>query len=232
MADEPTGSEAGRRSLRPHVRSRMAALAIAVGVFGLSFGMLATTAGLSPLTAGLLSLLVFAGGSQFAAVGVLAGGGSPLAAVASGLLLNARYVPFGLAIAPELRGGALRRALAAHLVIDETVALALPERARCGPVECVFWVAGVLLGVTWVSGTVAGALAGSVIGDPDALGLDVAFPAGFLALLAPLLDSTRARVSAVAGAVIAVALLPLAPPGVPVLAAALGAAVGLAVPAR
>lgn len=206
----------------------MATLATAVGVFGVSFGVLAVAAGLSAVAAVAMSLFVFAGGSQFAAIGVIAAGGGPVAAVASGLLLNARYAPFGISVAPFLSGGPLRRALAAHLVIDESVALALARRDT-DPGR-VFTITGVALGVTWIAGTAVGALAGSAIGDPAALGLDVAFPAGFLALLAPLLDRARTRAAAVAGAAIAVALLPVAPPGIPVLAAGLGALAGFALP--
>jgi 4-azaleucine resistance transporter AzlC len=212
------------------VPGAIATLAAAVGVFGVSFGVLAVAAGLSPFAATAMSALVFAGGSQFAAVGVIAAGGGPVAAVVSGLLLNTRYAPFGIAVAPALTGGRLRRALAAHLIIDEGMALALTrddsERQR------VFVLTGLALGATWVGGTGLGALAGSSIGDPTVLGLDVAFPAGFLALLAPLLDRPRTRAAAAAGALIAVALLPVAPPGVPVLAAALGVVAGLALPAR
>lgn len=223
-----TDVTAHRLSGRPvAMAARVAPLAVAVGVFGLSFGVLAASAGLSPGAACAMSALVFAGGSQFAAVGVVAAGGSPLAAVASGLLLNARYLAFGVAMAPHLRGGPLRRAAAAFFVIDESVALALAEpddrAAR------MFWWTGTMLGIAWIAGTAAGALAGAAIGDPRVYGLDAAFPAGFLALLAPLLDRRRARVAAAVGGVVAVALLPFAPPGVPVLAAAVGAAVALRV---
>ncbi len=213
------------------VRSKIAGLAVAIGVFGLSFGVLAVTAGLSPLVACAMSLLVLAGGSQFAAVGVVAAGGSPVAAVVSGALLNTRFVPFGLALAPLLEGGLLRRAVASHILVDESAALAIAEgrHGRASP-DRVFWLTGITVLVTWNVGTALGAFAGGLIGDPEALGLDVAFPAGFLALLAPLLDTRRARVSALAGVAIAIVLVPTAPPGVPVLAATLGAALALLVP--
>lgn len=207
------------------------ALGVAVGVFGLSFGVLAVASGISAPMACALSALVFAGGSQFAAVGVIAAGGSPLAAVASGLLLNARYAAFGLALAPVLRGTLLHRAAAAHLVVDESAALALgrrdPREARQA-----FWTTGIMLFVLWNTGSLLGALAGGAIGDPAALGLDAAFPAGFLALLFPLLTGPRTRVAALSGAGVALALTPFVPPGVPILAAALGALAGLAVPER
>lgn len=201
-------------------------LASAVGVFGVSFGALAVAAGLSPAMACAMSALVFAGGSQFAAVGVVAAGGSPAAAVASGLLLNARYVAFGLAVAPRLSSGRGGRALAAHLVIDESSAVALREPDDHGARRA-FWATGLAVFVLWNAGTALGALAGEAIGDPAALGLDAAFPAGFLALLAPLLRDASSRAAALGGVAIAVALLPVAPPGVPVLAAAGGVVAGL-----
>ncbi|MPZ87783.1 MAG: branched-chain amino acid ABC transporter permease [Nitriliruptorales bacterium] len=205
------------------------ALGVAVGVFGLSFGVLATASGVSAPMACALSALVFAGGAQFAAVGVIAAGGSPLAAVASGLLLNARYAAFGLALAPVLRGTLLQRAAAAHLVIDESAALALGRRDQ-DEARQAFWTTGIVLFVLWNTGTLLGALAGGGIGDPAALGLDAAFPAGFLALLFPLLTGPRTRVAALSGAGIALALTPFVPPGVPILAAVLGALAALAVP--
>lgn len=208
-------------------------LAVAICAFGLSFGVLAVTAGLSPIMACAMSLLVFAGGSQFAAVGVIAAGGSPLAAVASGALLNTRFVPFGLPLAPLLEGGRLRRAVASHLVVDESAALAIAEgkHGRTSP-DRVFWWTGITALVAWNGSTAVGAFAGGLIGDPETFGLDVAFPAAFIALLAPLLDSRRARVSALGGAALAIALLPNAPPGVPVLAAAAAALLALVIPEK
>lgn len=201
-------------------------IAVAIGVFGVSFGVLAAASGLSWQMACAMSLLVFGGGSQFAAVGVVAAGGAPAAAVAAGLLLNTRYTPFGLAVAPALRGGLLTRMVAAQLVIDESSAMALGQtdpRLR----ERAFWVTGVAVFVCWNAGTALGAVAGSLLGDPRALGLDAAFPAGFLALLGPLLTTPAARRAAGAGAVVAVALVPFTPPGVPVFVAAAAALAGL-----
>lgn len=201
-------------------------LAAAVGVFAISFGVLAQATGLSWQMACAMSALVFGGGSQFAAVGVVAAGGSPVAAVAAGLLLNTRYAPFGLAIAPSLRGGLARRMLAAQLVIDESSALALGQTDPALR-ERVFWVAGVAVFVFWNLGTLIGAVAGQALGDPRALGLDAAFPAGFLVLLGPLLRDAGAKRAAVAGALIAVALVPFTPPGVSILVAALASLAGL-----
>jgi predicted branched-subunit amino acid permease len=207
------------------------AIGAAVGAYGLSYGVLATAAGLSPLVATLSSLLVLAGGSQFAFVAVLAAGGNPLTGAVGGLLLNLRYAVFGLAVAQALPRGPLPRRLAdAYLVVDESVALALGAAARGASPTVVtrtFRRIGLAVSVAWIGMTGLGAFGGQLIGDPRALGLDAAFPAGFLALLAPWLRTPPARRAAVAGALLAVALTPLTPPGVPIIAAALGALAGL-----
>lgn len=188
--------------------------------------MLAGATGLPWQMACAMSLLVFGGGSQFAAVGVIAAGGTPAAAVGAGLLLNTRYVPFGLAMAPVLRGGVLKRMLAAHLVIDESSAMGLGQDDAATR-ERAFWITGIAVFVLWNAGTALGALAGQALGDPKALGLDAAFPAGFLALLGPLLRTPQSKRAAVAGAALAVVLIPFTPPGVPIFVAAVGALAGL-----
>jgi 4-azaleucine resistance transporter AzlC len=203
------------------------AIGASVAVFGLSFGVLSTAAGVSVAQTCALSLLVFGGGAQFAVVSVVAAGGTTAAAVVSGLLLNSRYIPFGIVVSRFLQGRLARRALGAHLLTDESAALAMaapdPQQGARA-----YWISGAVLYVLWNAGTLAGALAGEAIGDPTALGLDAAFPAGFLALLVPLLRDRRSRVAAAAGVVLALALTPVAPPGVPILAASLGALAGLA----
>lgn len=197
-------------------------LGAATGVFGVSFGVLATTAGLSVAQASALSVLVFTGASQFAAVGVIAGGGSVGAALGSAVLLAARNGAYGVALAPMLRSRSLaRRLLAAQLVIDETTAMATAQADRARARDA-FWWTGLSVFVFWNAGTLLGALGGDVIGDPETLGLDAAFPAGFIALAAPHLRSRRGKVAAVTGALIALVLIPLAPAGTPILAAALG----------
>jgi predicted branched-subunit amino acid permease len=204
---------------------------LAVGAYGLSYGVLAVAAGLSPLTATVSSLIVLAGGSQFAFVGVLAAGGNPLAGAMGGLLLNLRYLAFGFAIAPHLPPGPTwRRALDGYLVVDESVALAL-----AGPVDQIgrrFRVVGGTVVTAWIGATALGAFGGRLLGDPAALGLDAAFPAGFLALLAPWLRQRRGRVAAAVGVLLALVLTPITPPGVPILAAGLGALVALRLPAE
>ena len=192
-----------------------AGIGVAVGVYGVSFGVLAVAAGLSPAQACVMSMLVFTGASQFAFVGVLAGGGGALAAMGPAVMLAVRNAAYGLSLAPILPRRLRDRALAAHLVIDETTAMA---RAQDDPraARRAFLATGVSVWVCWNAGTLAGALLGGGLGDPRTLGLDAMFPAAFLALLAPQLRRPGAPVAAVAGAVIALALLPFAPAGVPV----------------
>jgi predicted branched-subunit amino acid permease len=186
--------------------------------------VLAADAGLSLAKTCALSLLVFAGGSQFAAVS-LAAAGNPAAGVASGLLLNTRLLPFGILAAPLLGGPRWRRALGSQLVVDEPVVLALEHQERAAS-RSAFWFSAVLLYACWNVVTVVGALGGDVIGDTRRIGLDGAFPAVFVALLAPRMQDRSARGVALGGAAIAVALTPLLPAGVPVLVAGLAVVLG------
>jgi predicted branched-subunit amino acid permease len=197
-------------------------VAVAVSVFGLSFGVLAAEAGLGAGKAAAMSLLVFSGGSQFASVSVVMAGGTQAGAVVSGLLLNVRLLPFGVTVAHLLGPGRLRRAVGAQLVVDESTALATatPDR-RLG--RSAFWWSGAALFVGWNAATVLGVEAGQLFGSPEGIGLDGAFPAVFVALLVPRLREPGATVAAVVGAAVALVLVPLAPPGVGVLAATLGA---------
>jgi len=201
-------------------------LAIAVGLFGISFGVLSvSTGGMGALPAIAMSASTFAGSAQFAAASVMAAGGQPLAAIAAALLLNARYLPIGLSVARFLPGGPLRRLMAAQLVVDESWAIAADGEGRFDAHRLIG--AGIVLWLAWLVGTVVGVLGGETLGDPAALGLDAAFPALFLALLVPQLASRRAVVVAALGAAIAIALVPFAPPGVPIIAAAGAALIGL-----
>ncbi len=197
-------------------------LGVAVGVFGASFGVLATTAGLTVAQACAMSLLVFTGASQFAVVGVIGTGGTLGSALGSALLLAARNAAYGVALAPTMSGRSLgRRLLAAQLVIDESTAMAMAQPSRRAR-EQALWTTGIAVFVCWNVATLLGAAVGDAIGDPAVLGLDAAFPAGFAALAVPHLRTRQGRVAAVGGVVIALALVPLAPAGVPIVAAALG----------
>jgi 4-azaleucine resistance transporter AzlC len=195
--------------------------AAGAAVNGASFGAIAVASGLSWWMPTVMSVLVFAGGAQFVAVGVVAAGGSPAAAVIAGLVLNSRHLPFGLAVGDVLGRSWLGRLVGSHLLIDETVAFAMaqrdPARARAA-----YWACGVSLFVAWNVGVIGGALAGRAVGDPGAFGLDAAFPAALLALVLPALRDAATRRAALLGAAIALATTPLLPAGVPVLLALLG----------
>ncbi len=255
---------------RPFVVGQVVPISLAVGAYGLSYGVLATAAGLSPGLATLSSVVVLAGGSQFAFVGVLAAGGHPMTGALGGLLLNLRYLAFGLAIAPHLsRGPWWRRALDSYLLVDESVALALggsqhkraerrhsqdpgrtvvsndgsgtsddegaladatgDERLPTLTVAGRYRRVGLGVVIAWIGATAVGAYGGQLLGDPERFGLDAAFPAGFLALLAPWLRQRSGQVAAAVGVLLALALTPVAPPGIPILAAGLGAVVALQV---
>jgi 4-azaleucine resistance transporter AzlC len=198
-------------------------LALAPFLFGASFGLLALDAGMGALGAVAMSATTFAGSAQIAAASILDSGGGAAAAIVAALLLNARYVPFSLAVASIFPGSRKRRLLESQLIVDESWALS----GRSGRFEYgVLIGAGLLLYVLWIGGTALGTVAGDLL-DPEAIGLDAAFPALFLALLAPYLRERRALVTAVAAAVITLVLLPVAPPGLPIVAASLAALIGL-----
>ncbi len=196
---------------------------LASGVVGVSFGAIAVAGGLPVWVPVLMSLIVYAGSAQFSAVGVLLAGGGPVAAAATGLLLNTRTAAFSLAVADVIGGrGRLARFLGAHLVTDETVAFTL---AQTDPVRrrAAFWVNGLGLFAAWNTGVLAGALAGSALGDTAAYGLDAAFPAVLVALVLPALrEDAGIRQAAVLGAAVALAVTPAVPAGVPVLLALAG----------
>jgi 4-azaleucine resistance transporter AzlC len=197
------------------------ALAAAIGVVGASFGALATAAGVPVAMTFGMSLLVFAGGAQFLVVAVVAAGGSAVAAVAAALLLNARHLPFGLAMGGVVGDRWPTRLLGAHLLIDESVAFARTRPS--GPrARAAYWLCGGLFFVVWNTGTVVGVLAGSAVPDPTAFGVDAAFPAALLALLLPTLRRPDARRVGLAAAAVALVAAPLLPAGLPVLLGLLG----------
>lgn len=206
------------------VRIRRQALSIGIALipFGLAFGVACQKAGLDWWQASGFSALVFTGSAQLAAVGILADGGTAAAAITAGTLLNIRSLAFGLLLAPTLSGPRWWRAISSHGMIDESTAIAVgqedPLLRRYG------YLAGALSVFTfWNLSTVAGFLlvgsAGSMIED---WGLDAAIPAAFLALLWPHLSKPNRRKAAAAGAAIAALMIPVAPPGIPIIAASLG----------
>ncbi|MBJ6644521.1 AzlC family ABC transporter permease [Streptomyces sp. BSE7-9] len=205
---------------------------LAGGVVGVSFGAIAVAGGLPVWVPVVMSLVVYAGSAQFSAVGVLLAGGGPVAATVTGLLLNTRTAAFSLAVAEHIGRTRLARLVGAHLVTDETVAFTLAQRDPARR-RAAFWVSGIGLFTVWNVCVAAGALAGGALGDTGRYGLDAAFPAVLAALVLPALrEDAGVRRAALAGAVLALALTPAVPAGVPVLAALAGLAVHGGVPGR
>jgi 4-azaleucine resistance transporter AzlC len=201
------------------------AVAATVWFFGASFGLVARAAGMGIVAPLVMSATTFAGSAQFAVTSILGAGGGAAAAIAAAVLLNARYAPISISVAPLFHGRLLRRLLESQLIVDESWALASRGGGRFD--RRILLGAGLLLYVSWVSGTAVGVLAGDALGDPKDLGLDGAFPALFLALLAPQLRASRAAVAAAVGAVIAFALIPVTPAGTPIIAASAACLLGL-----
>ena len=216
QADNPS-MRAGARAAAP--------LAVAVLGFGVSFGVLARAADLGALAPIVMSATTFAGSAQFAAVSVLGAGGGVAAAFLAALLLNSRYVPIGISVAPGMAGPLGRRLLEAQLVVDESWAISHRGGGRFDRRMLVG--AGLVLYSAWLGGTTVGVLGAEALGDPARLGLDAAFPALFLGLLWGQLRSRTAVAASAAGAAIALALVPLAPPGVPIVAASVACLIGL-----
>jgi 4-azaleucine resistance transporter AzlC len=213
--DEPGTLRIGARLVAP--------LAVAVGCFGIAFGVLAREElGVVPTL--VFSATTFAGSAQFAAVSILGTGGL-VAAIVAALLLNTRYLPIGLSVARALPRPLGRRLLAAQVVVDE--AWAVSHRGGGRYDGRILVGAGLVLYVAWLAGTALGVVGGSVVGKPESLGLDAAFPALFLALLMGQIEGRRGVVAALLGAAIALALVPFAPAGVPIIAASAACQLGL-----
>jgi predicted branched-subunit amino acid permease len=203
----------------------------ATGAYGVSFGAISAAAGLSFWQTMALSLLMFTGGSQFALVGVIAGGGSPLAGAATAVMLGSRNALYGLRLAPTLEARGWRRFATAQLVIDESTAMAIgPDDQRTA--RYAFYATGLSVFGLWNLGTAVGALGADALQDPSVLGLDAAAAAAFVALLGPRLRGREPWAVAVVAALVAVVAVPLVPPGVPVLVAALVAVAAAYLPAR
>lgn len=200
-------------------------LAITAGLVALSFPVLATDVGFSPLATVIMSAVVFAGSAQFTAVAVLAQGAGAGGAIVAGTFMNSRYLPMGIALGPSLPGGPAKRALQGQAVVDGSWALAAHgdgtfDRWR-------LFGATIPQFIAWVGGTALGVALGDRLSDPDALGLDAIYPAYFLALLMVEARNGRSRGVAAAGAAIALILTPFAPAGLPVLLASVAALIGL-----
>lgn len=217
LADHHQGTIAeGARAVVP--------LAIAVTLFGVPFGVLARDV-MGAVPALVFSATTFAGSAQMAAISILGGGGALGAAIVAALLLNARYLPIGISVASSLPRRMLPRVLAAQLSVDE--AWAISHRGGGRYDGRVLIGAGLVLYAAWLGGTAVGLVGGSVLGDPEDLGLDAAFPALFLALLVGQVRDRRGAAVALLGAAIAIALVPVAPAGVPIIAASAACLLGL-----
>ena len=203
---------------------RIAPIALAALAFSVSFGVLARASGIGALEAIVMSMTVFAGSAQFAVVSILAVGGGIASAVLAAVLLNARYAPISVSVGPIFVGGRPRRLLEAQLIVDESWAMSRGPDGRYDRRLLVG--AGLVLYACWVGGTIAGAVAGEALGDPADIGLDAAFPALFLAILVTQVHSRRALAAAVLGGTIALVLIPVAPAGVPIVAAAAACLIG------
>jgi predicted branched-subunit amino acid permease len=205
---------------RRSITTNAVGIGVATGAYGLSFGAISVASGLDFWQTQTLSLAMFTGASQFAFVGILGAGGGAVAAVITALLLGARNGLYALSLSSVLRLPRPRSLAAAQLTIDESTAMAIRHREDPAEARHAFWATGLSVFVLWNVGTAIGALGASAVGDPTVLGLDAAIPAGFIALLWPRLVDRHTRLLAALAAVIALALVPFVPAGLPVLGAA------------
>ena len=197
-------------------------VAIPVGSYGAAFGAAAVAGGFSVLQACALSLLLFSGASQFAVVGVMAGGGTPLSAIATGALLGIRNGLYGMRMAPILKLTGVRKLMGAQLTIDESTGVALSQESRGeGAMRYGFFATGIGVFVFWNLFTFAGALGANSIGDPSSWGLDAAVPAAFLGLVWPRLVNTKTRIAALFSVLLALSLTPFLGAGLPIIATVL-----------
>jgi len=207
-------------------------VSITVGAYGVAFGAAAVANGFSVLQSCLLSLLTFSGASQFAVVGVLGAGGTAFGGIATASLLGIRNGLYGVIMAPRLKVKGFKRIVAAQVTIDESTGVALGQEVRS--VEAMrqgFWLTGIGVFVFWNLFTLAGALGAQAMGDIRAWGLDSAVPAAFLGLVWPRLKTNSDRVLAIGCAVFAIAMTPILPAGLPIIATAfIAIAVGLRQP--
>jgi 4-azaleucine resistance transporter AzlC len=209
-----------RRGIRAGLPPALATIAV-----GISFGVLAAPVSGTFATIA-MSIIVYAGSAQFAAVSTLAAGGTAGASILAGLLMNARFLPMGIAAAPAFKGGRLRRAVEGQTVVDASWAIA-SDGSGTFDRELMIG-ASIPMAVAWWSGTALGAFGGGLLGDPGTLGLDAVFPAFFLALLVNELRNRRAVAAAAIAVTLALVLVPHVPAGLPIVAASVAALLGLA----
>jgi 4-azaleucine resistance transporter AzlC len=189
---------------------------LATGAYGVSFGAISTASGLDVVQTCVLSLLVFTGASQFAFIGIIASGGNPVTGALTAVLLGSRNLFYGLSLAQRLNLNGPQRLASAHLVIDESTAMAV-TRETTRQTRLGFYWTGISIFVLWNLMTFVGAVAGEKIGDPETYGLDAAVGAAFLGLLWPRLTSWHARLVALFGAAVALGLVPMTAAGLPII---------------
>jgi 4-azaleucine resistance transporter AzlC len=211
------------RTLPGGVLRDIALTCLAVWFIGLSYGAIAVASGFPLWVPAAQSVLVLAGASEFLFIGIIAAGGSPIAAALAGLLVNARHLPYGLAL-PDVTGHGWRRLLGTHVMNDESVVFALAQDDLARK-RAAYWACGLGVLVCWPSGAILGALIGSLVRDTNAFGLDAMFPAVILALIVPALRDRVMLRAALVGAAVALGAAPFLPAGLPVLLA-LAAVVG------
>ena len=217
--DDKPAVDATHLTASDQVLRNALSIALATGLYAVSFGVLSVAAGFSVAQTCVMSVVAFTGASQFTFVSVIGAGGSPVAALAPALLLAARNTLYAISLRSVLTGSVARRSLLAQGVIDETTAMAHAQ-SKPAAKRRAFDLTAILLFVGWNLGTVAGAVAGQGLGSPQRLGLDAIFPAVFLALLAPQLRSADSRHAALAGGFVALALIAFVPAGLPIIGAA------------
>lgn len=224
MSATSKAPRANRQTLRDSL-----SVSLTVGAYGAAFGAASVAAGFSIMQTSLLSLLTFSGASQFAVIGVIGAGGSAFSGITTASLLGFRNGLYGMRMAPILKVRAIKRIVAAHITIDESTGVSLSQESRgTDAMRAGFWFTGFGVFIFWNLFTLAGAFGAQAMGNPAAWGLDAAVPAAFLGLVWPRLVTTTDRVIALSAVALAIALTPIAPAGLPVIATAgLAIVVGL-----
>ncbi|MEV0087890.1 AzlC family ABC transporter permease [Saccharopolyspora sp. NPDC050642] len=206
-------------------------MALAMAIVGASLGAIAVSKGVPLWMITLMGAVVFAGGSEFMVVGLVTAGAAPVTAVLGGLMLNARHLPFGMAVGGLLDRGWPSRLIGSHLMVDESVAFALAQGTTAQKKRA-YWLTGIALYCAWAPSVFLGGLLGQSVGDPGAFGLDAAMPAALLALIMPSLREFRTLRAVAVGAFVALLTTPVLPEGLPVMAALVGLAAALPLPKR
>lgn len=211
-------------TIRKEIIGNALSIGVAVAMYGVSFGALGTTTGLTIPQTMALSLLMFTGASQFTLVSTLASGGTALTAVIASWLMGTRNAAYSMRMTPILKTRGFGRLVAVQLTIDESTAMGLAQdetsyEGRAS--RLAFWATGLSVYVLWNLATFIGAISVSALGDPKTFGFDAAIAAGLFALVWPQIKSRIEIVVALGGALIALTLTPFVSPGIPVLAAAL-----------